>query len=320
MGRSNAVALFFFALFIALAPWMFGHGITQLIPVGIYALIAIGLSLLLGYAGQISLGHAAFYAIGAYASGVLTVRFEWNPWLAMAVAGILSVAVAALIAIPSLRLHGHYLAMATLAFGEIAFQTLNAWIPVTGGPSGFGGIPTLSIGSYAFTPFQRDPAIFYLVWAFVFLGLVVALLLIHSRVGRALRAIHDHEEAAAVLGINAKSYKIRIFLLSAVFASIAGSLYAHISGYINPPPFHIEWSILFVIMVIVGGMRDVWGAILGAALMGMLPEWLASIEDWRFVVYGIILLLIMMFLPQGLVTPLRRILFWLPEKIWRKTP
>ncbi len=325
MGRRNGIGLIVFALAIIATPWVFSASFFKLIPIGIYAFAAIGLSLLLGYAGQISLGHAAFYAIGAYTSGILTVRFGISPWMAIGAGVLLSAVVAFLVGMPSLRLHGHYLAMATLAFGEIVRVVLDAWDHITGGPSGFGGIPSLSIvwlgrdaetGEFGITKFVFDPimdelSIFYLVWGVAFFGLCFALCLINSRIGRALRAIHSNEKAANVLGVPAGNYKIKIFVLSAAFASIAGSLYAHYVQYLNPPPFGVWTSILLVLMVIVGGMRNVWGAIIGAVLMGMLPEWISWMENYWLVVYGGILLLVMMFIPQGVLLGCRDFIRWI---------
>lgn len=317
MGWPNRVGLLVFASWILLLPVVFAGKFYLLIPIGILALISIGLSLLLGYTGQISLGHAAFYAIGAYTSGVLTVHYAWNPWLAMVAGVALSSAIALLVGLPALRLHGHYLAMATLAFGEIVRVILDAWMEVTGGPSGFGDIPSLAVFGYVFDPFLNEKALYFLVWGFVFVGLAIALCLIHSRVGRALRSIHDGEQAANVLGVPTASYKVKVFVLSAAYASVAGSLYAHFMQFINPPPFSVMTSIIVVIMVIVGGMRTVWGAIVGTVIMGLLPVWLSWMEDYRLVVYGSILLIIMMFVPQGVLLGCRDLIRWTVTRLRR---
>ncbi|NQU43581.1 branched-chain amino acid ABC transporter permease [bacterium] len=315
MGLKNLTGLVLLSLAVIVLPYALPDFYFKLIQIGIYALICIGLSLLLGYAGQISLGHAAFYALGAYTSAILTVRYGWSPWLAVWVGIGLTIILALAIGIPSLRLQGHYLAMATLAFGEIAFVVATAWVALTGGPSGFGHIPKWNVFGYRLVPPRADQAIFYFVWAAVILGLLVALNLINSRVGRALRAIHDGEQAADVLGIPTATYKIKIFVLSAAYASVAGSIYAHVSGYVNPGPFSVEHSILFITMVIVGGMRTVWGGVAGACLMGLLPELLADLEHWRFAIYGLILLIIMMFIPQGILLGVRDLIAWSLEKL-----
>jgi branched-chain amino acid transport system permease protein len=315
MGAKNRIGLVVFALIILAMPYIAQGSFYKLIPIGIFTLITIGLSLLLGYAGQISLGHAAFYAIGAYTSGIMTVKYGWSPWLAIALGIALSCTVALIVGLPSLRLRGHYLAMATLAFGEIIKVTLDAWDSMTSGPSGFGGIPSLEVFGFTFDPIMDEKSVFYLVWGCAFFGLVAALRLIHSRFGRALRSIHDNEQAADVLGVPTASCKVKVFVLSAAYASLAGSLYAHYIGFINPPPFGVMTSILVVVMVIVGGMRTVWGAVVGALIMGMLPEWFSAMENYYHVVYGAIVLLIMMFLRQGVLLGLRDLAQWIWNKI-----
>ena len=318
MGSRNRIGLLVLALLVVVAPWLFAGWYYKLTQAGIYALICIGLSLLLGYAGQISLGHAAFYAIGAYTSAILTAKAGWSPWLAIWVGVALSMIVALAVGLPSLRLHGHYLAMATLAFGEIVSVIAKAWVNVTGGPSGFGDVPRWSAFGFRLRAFGTDREAFYFVWGIVLIGLIVALHLIHSRVGRALRSIHDGEQAANVLGVPTGAYKVKVFVLSAAYASVAGSVYAHWSGYINPSPFDVEHSILFIIMVIAGGMRSVWGAVVGACVMGLMPELLADLEKWRFVIYGLILLLILMFVPQGILLGMRDLVRWALGKLKRE--
>ena len=232
----------------------------------------------------------------------------------------LSIAVAFLVGMPSLRLHGHYLAMATLAFGEIVRVILDAWDHVTGGPSGFGDIPEFTLFGFSLisSSMTNELTVYFSVWAVVFVGLILALCIIHSRIGRALCSIHGGERAANVLGVPTASFKVKVFVLSAVYASVAGSLYAHYMQFLNPPPFSIMTSIVIVIMVIVGGMRTVWGAIVGTLIMGMLPEWLSWMENYWLVVYGVILLVIMMFVPQGVLLGGRDLAFWVYGKFARK--
>jgi len=269
-----------------------------LVFVGIYSLITIGLSLLMGYAGQISLGHAAFFGLGAYTSGILSTRFGFSPWFGMFTAVFLTAGVAYLIGAPALKLKGHYLAMATLAFGEIIYIVFNEWIEYTGGPSGFGQIPRFSLGNFSL---DSDVAYYYFVWTVVLLILLICLNLIHSRVGRALRAIHGSEVAAQAMGINIGKYKLQIFILSAIFAGIAGSLYAHFVTFVSPSSFTVMFSVVLVTMVAVGGMANIWGAVMGTALLAILPEYLRIFKDYDILIYGAVLLLIMIFLPEGLL-------------------
>ncbi len=267
---------------------------------GIFCLVTIGLSLLMGYAGQISLGHAAFLGIGAYSSGILTAKFGMSPWIGILAGIALSAAVAVIVGIPSLKLKGHYLAMATLGFGEIVFIVFNEEVNLTGGPSGFADIPYLHIGSFEFS---SELAYYILVWSVVLIGLFFALNLIHSRVGRAWKAIHGNELAAEAMGVPTSRYKLKIFVLSSVYASIAGSLYTHYICFLNPSSFDLFWSIKFVMMVIVGGMNSVWGAIIGTVILTYLGnEWLTAFKHFDVLVYGLILLLITMFLPGGIVS------------------
>jgi len=299
MGKKNILSLLILAGVILALPLGLGNSyyLNVLVFVGIYSLITIGLSLLMGYTGQISLGHAAFFGLGAYTSGVLSAKFGVSPWLALLAAIFVTGGIAFLIGAPALKLKGHYLAMATLAFGYIVFIVFNQASSLTGGPSGFGQIPRFRLGNFLL---RSDVHYYYLVWTLVIVVLLVSLNIIHSRVGRALRSIHEGELTANIMGVNTAKYKIQVFVLSAVYASLAGSLYAHFITFLNPTPFGFHFSIVLVAMVAVGGMASVWGAMIGAALLTILPEYLRAFHDYDILIYGSTLLVIMMFLPQGL--------------------
>lgn len=305
MLRIRKLPIVVFGLFIIVFPWIagqipaIGNYPDLMIFAGIYCLITIGLSLLMGYAGQISLGQAAFYGIGAYISAILTVHFELNPWLCMVIGMLIASAVAVLVGVPSLKLRGHYLAMATLAFGIIVFIVFNEEIEWTGGPDGMSGIPGLSLFGFEFDTVLRY---YYLVWFFVFAAFIFTINVIQSRSGRALRAIHISEAASSAMGVNVSRFKIVVFVYSAILASLAGSLYAHYLNFINPSTFDLFFSIKLLIMIALGGMHEVWGAIVGAFLVTFLSfEWLHFFEEFEVIVYGIILLLVTIFLPHGLV-------------------
>ncbi|MDH3998075.1 MAG: branched-chain amino acid ABC transporter permease [Desulfuromonadales bacterium] len=274
-------------------------GLTNLIA--IYAIVVLGLNLFIGYAGQISLGHAAFFGLGAYGSAIATVNFELNPWLAMFVVAGLVALVALVIGIPILRLSGHYLAMATLGLNFVFHSILLQWDEVTGGPSGFSGIPYLSIGEFEF---WDEVSLHYLIWGFAMLALLLCLNLVRSGVGRGLAALAGDETAAAALGVNTRNAKVKVFVLSAALASIAGSLFAHTYTFVSPDSFGIFTSTDLVIMVVIGGMGSIWGSLFGAALITLLPEWMDMFETYKDFVHGGILVLVLMFLPQGLVTGL----------------
>jgi len=305
MLRIGKIPIALFALFIIAFPWV-AHEIPSIkhypdimIFAGIYCLITIGLSLLMGYAGQISIGHAAFYGIGAYTSAILTVQYGLNPWPCIFIGMVISAVVAILVGAPSLKLRGHYLAMATLAFGIIVYIIFNEETSWTGGPDGMPGIPGLSLFGFAF---DSDEKYYYLVWVFVFAALIFTVNLIQSGTGRALRAIHVSEPAASAMGVDISRYKILVFVYSAVLASLAGSLYAHYLNFINPSTFDLFFSIKLLIMIALGGMYNIWGAIIGAVFITFLNyEWLHYFEEFEVIIYGAILLLVTIFLPKGLV-------------------
>lgn len=278
--------------------------LTVLIVAGFHTIVTMGLNLLMGYAGQVSLGHSAFYGIAAYTTGILTARFHW-PVAAGIAAGIaLVLVVAAGIAVPTLRLRGHYLAMGTLGFGIIVYIVLNEATGLTGGPSGLTGIPKLTVAGF---PVATDLQFYYVVWGVALLLFLLAQNLVRSRLGRALRAIHASETAAAVLGVDTQRYKIGVFILSAVYAAVAGTLYAHYVTFVSPGSFGFHASIQFVTMVVLGGMGSLWGAVAGAVFLTGLPEVLRAIEDYDILLYGGLLILCMMFLPGGLAEGAERL-------------
>jgi branched-chain amino acid transport system permease protein len=305
MLRIRTFPIVIFALFIIVFPWIariipgIGNYPDLMIFAGIYCLITIGLSLLMGYAGQISLGQAAFYGIGAYVSGILTATYGLNPWLCMVIGMVVAALVAVFVGVPSLKLRGHYLAMATLAFGIIVFIIFNEEADWTGGPDGMSGIPVLSLFGFAFDSLEKY---YYLVWFFVFAVFIFTINVIQSRSGRALRAIHVSEAASSAMGVNISRFKIMVFVYSAILAALAGSLYAHYLNFINPTTFDLFFSIKLLIMITLGGMHDIWGAIIGAFLVTFLSfEWLHFFEEFEVIVYGFILLVVTIFLPHGLV-------------------
>ena len=276
-----------------------GYEITLLTVIATNVLLAISLNLITGFCGQVSLGHAAFFGIGAYVSAILTVRFGINPWACMLIGIVVSAAVAVLVGAPALKLKGHYLAMATLAFGIVVFIIFNEEIEWTGGPDGMSGIPGLSLFGYEFDSAEK---FYYLVWSFVIVAFIFTINIIQSGTGRALRAIHASEPAAGAMGVNISKYKIMVFVYSAVLASVAGSLYAHYLNFINPSTFDLFFSIKLLIMIALGGMHNIWGAIIGSGIITFLSyEWLHYFEEFEVIVYGAILLLVTVFLPEGLV-------------------
>ncbi len=275
-------------------------------------MLAVALNLLLGFAGQISLGQAAFYGLGAYLSGVLTTTHGWNPWAALGTAAVAVGLLAFVIGFPILKLKGHYLAMATLGFGIIVYIVFNEYIDVTGGPSGFSGIPGMQLGSLHF---DSDLKSYYLTWSAALLVMLLAVNLSQSRIGRALRAIHDSEVAARVLGVNARLLKVQVFTCSAVISCVAGSLYAHTVTFISPSTFGFHFSVELLTMVIIGGLGSIYGSCLGAALLTLLPEFLRTFQDYDIIVFGSLLIVMTMFLPGGLVQGGEIVWRWL-RRLW----
>jgi len=268
------------------------------------AVMVVGLNLLMGYAGQISLGHAAFYGIAAYATAIATTRFSLPVPVGMGIGIVLTTIIAWIVAVPTLKLKGHYLAMATLGFGIIVAIVFNEAVDWTGGPSGYVGIPPLAFGDYAVDTDRRFYNLMVVVLALVVL---VARNLMASRTGRALRALHVSEKAAASLGVDIAAHKRFVFVLSAALAGLSGVLYAHYLCFIAPASFGFNASIQLVVMVVLGGMASVWGSVVGAFFLTALPEALRNFEDIDTLVYGGILVATILFLPDGLAGGLRRL-------------
>ncbi len=275
--------------------------LTALILVALNAMMVTGLVLLMGYAGQVSIGHAAFYGIGAYTSGILTARYGW-PFPAACLAALaMTGSVAWLVGRPALKLKGHYLAMATMAFGEIVNIGFNELSPLTGGPSGLSGIPRLALLGHTF---ESDRSYYYLCWSVLTVVLLLSINIIGSRTGRGLRAIHGSERAASGMGVDVAGYKTAVFVISALFAGMAGVLYAHFITFISPSSFGIGTSVVLVTMVAIGGMESLWGGVMGALILTLLPEYLRVFRDYDILMYGLVLMIIMIFVPRGIVVGL----------------
>lgn len=298
MKKGQQTALLVFIFLIVILPLISGGSYTLTVGIfsGINALVAIGLCILMGYAGQVSLGQAGFYGIGAYVSSMLSLHTGITPLLSIGCAMVVAAFAAVILAVPALRLKGHYLAVATLGFGEIIYIILNEWGP--GGPSGFGDIPRFSLLGHTV---ESATEYFYLVWGFVVLVMFFSINLLNSRPGKALRAMHDSEMACNAMGLNVVALKIKVFVLSAVYASLAGSLYAHYVTFVSPSSFSLFYSILILTMVIVGGITNVWGAIVGSVIITVLPELLRRFEELDMLVYGLILTLSLLFFRKGFV-------------------
>jgi len=335
----------FLVIIIQLAVTAAGKGfyLTQLTMSAYYTLVVVGLCLLMGYAGQISLGHAGFFAIGAYVSAMLNTTdlsamihgtggrllvkiggimlskdlygtdiVRINPWLSFAIAMIVTTIIAYLIGMPVLRLKGHYLAMATLGFGSIISKIIIG-AKIFGGADGISNVPAFSLvpGLSVNGDMRARIPNYYIAWFLVILFALLMHNLVNSRAGRALRSIHGNEEAAAAMGVDTARYKLSLFVISAIIASVAGVFLTHYNGGVGPSEAAIMKSVRYVAIVAVGGMANLWGAILASMMLNFLSlrGYFGTYDD---AVFGLILVAMMLFAPQGVLVkrdwkfPLRR--------------
>jgi branched-chain amino acid transport system permease protein len=301
----RTIALAAFAALLAALPPLFPNNFffEVAILVAINAIVCVGLNLLIGYAGQISLGHAAFYALGGYCSAILAARWGWPVWLSLPAAVAAVGLLAWIVGRPTLRLKGHYLAMATLGLGVIVSIVLANEDRLTGGPDGMSVPPLVLFGQ----PVQGEPLWYAIVAAALWLTVLLALNLIDSPIGRALRALHGSEVAAGTLGIDAPRWKLMVFVQSALIAAAAGALTAHYAGFITPAKASFLHSVELVIMVVFGGMASVWGAVVGAAVLTLLPQFLTVLKDYEMMVFGAVLIATMVGMPHGIVPTLARL-------------
>ena len=273
------------------------------ITVAVQSLPAVGLALLLGYAGQISIGHAAFYGLGAYGSAVLSLRLGLPPLLSLPLAVAGTGGLAWLLGRPILRLQGHYLAMGTLAFGSIVSIVLVQWRGLTGGSAGLSGIPPLAVG-----PWRLDePGLFApAAWLVLTAAVAMVLNLVDSPAGLLMRGLGDSERAVAALATDTRRLKTQVFALSAMLAALGGGLYAHYTGFISPQPFSVGFSVRLLVVVAVGGFRNIAGVIAGVAFVTLITEPLQDLGYWDVPVLGALLVGVVILCPGGL-----------PDALWR---
>ena len=262
------------------------------------AMICVGLNLLMGYAGQVSLGHGAFAGLGAYISVILTSNYDLPPLFSIFISVVTMAILAFIISKPILKLKGHYLAMATLGIGVIISIVLSVEDQLTGGTDGM-SVDSFSIFGYEFV----DSLQWYILCATILVLLIWTVSnLIDSPFGRILRSIHDSENAANSVGIDVSHYKSIIFVISVIIATVAGSLYAYFSGFISPSEASFSRSIELVVMVVLGGMGRIYGAIIGAVILTILPQVLTSFDDYETLIYGVIIIAVMIFIPNGITS------------------
>jgi len=302
-GRFALVLLGVVCALVWFVPSYYTGLVTQ---IGLYALVAIGLNLFMGYAGQVSLGQAAFFGIGAYTSATLAVKLGWTPWVGMIAGAFAAALVAYVLSFVALRLRENLLALATLALGIVINVVFNQW-EFIGGSSGIKDIPGFALAGYTFSP--RGYAI--LAWALVAFGIWFAGNLVRSSFGRSLIAISAGELGAQALGIDGERLKRQTFVLSTVYAGVGGAVYASYASYIDPTSFNFLLSVDFVLMSVVGGIRSLWGAVIGAAVVVVLTPLLQSLVplvmpsargDVQTFFFGALLIAMLILLPSGITS------------------
>ena len=303
VGAFNLILL---AILVLLPLLSSGYQINIWTTALIYVILGLGLNIVVGFAGQLVLGYAAFYAVGAYTFGLLHQNFGVGFWVALpcgaAVAGFFGI----LVSLPVIRLRGDYLAIVTLGFGEITRLVLENWIEVTNGPGGISNIPRPALFNLELSDTGTAVWVYYIVLLFMLIAFISLLRLKNSRVGRSWIAVSEDETASEVMGINTTWAKLTAFALSAVWAGIAGVLFATKTRFINPDSFTFMDSALFLCIVVLGGMGSVYGMLLGAFAIALLPEYLRAFSEYRMLLFGAAMVLMMIFRPQGLIPPKAR--------------
>ncbi|MGD8191497.1 branched-chain amino acid ABC transporter permease [Brevibacillus ginsengisoli] len=298
MKRSvNVWVLILFALAACLLPFGINNYWLDVATMALlYVVLAQGLNIVVGFAGLLDLGYAAFFAVGAYTTGILMTVYHWSFWLTLPVGIVISAIIGVIIGAPTLRLRSDYLAIVTLGFGEI-IRILAINLTITGSASGIYGIPRPSIGGYMLSG-QQD--FYYMFLVVAILSVICVSRLRRSRIGRAWTYIREDEDAAEAMGINRIHMKLLAYSIGAVIGCLAGSIFAVKMSAIAPLSFSFMQSIMILLAVVLGGLGSVSGVVLGAVLVIALPELLRSVEDWRFVLFGVALIVMMVYRPQGL--------------------
>ncbi len=263
----------------------------------IYTIFCTGLNFFMGYTGQASFGQSAFAAIGGYGSAILCADYGWEPLFALVVTMALSGLAAVIVGYPTLRLRGHYLAMATFALGLIVYEITIEWTSLTQGYMGYSGIPPLGISGFELVTVKEQLLVLALL---ALVGVGIAARLRQSRFGRALASIAGSEQAALALGVDIARYKLIAFVIAALYASAAGSLFAHFVGFISPEVFGVTMVVQSFAMLYLGGIGTMWGPAIGAVIVSGLPEVLRGLKEMQDIGYTAILIFILIFAPRGL--------------------
>ncbi len=302
----NILLKIFFILISLFIPLLLPNEyIVQIVNlIGIFALLGIGLNILIGYTGLISFGQAAFYGIGAYTTALLNTHFHL-PFLAVLPISIVVTAFfGLLLAIPALKVRGTYLALITIGFGEVVRMVLVNWIDFTRGPAGIVGIEYPIIFGLEFDTLTEY---YYLILFFLLIGLAYEKMIINSRTGRAFVAIREDDKVAELTGINIVTYKVRSFVISSVYAAVAGTLYAMMVQYVSPDTFMLVDSQNILWVVLIGGMGTIYGPLVGATVVTLLPEGLRVFGNYRLIIYGVLLLIVIIRYPGGVIFYLHKL-------------
>jgi branched-chain amino acid transport system permease protein len=266
----------------------------------IFVMLAAGLNNVVGYCGLLDLGYAAFYAIGAYTSGVLATKLGWPILVTVPAVIVAAVAAGVIIGGPTLRLRSDYLAIVTLGFGEIVRISANNLKPITGGPSGIYGIPAFSIGPLNFNPVQNPHAFYYVVVVVVALAVLASSRLGRGKLGRAWRFVREDEDAAEAMGIRTYQTKLAAYIAGAIIGGLAGVLWGIKQTAVSPTDFTFLYSALILMAVVLGGMGSVPGIVIGAVVISVLPDLLTGVGAWRYFIFGVLMIVMMVFRPQGM--------------------
>ncbi len=272
----------------------------------LYVMLALGLNIVVGIAGQLVLGYAAFYAVGAYTYALLNQYLGLGFWTCLPIAGFITVIAGLLLAFPVLRLRGDYLAIVTLGFGEIVRLLLINWANFTGGNRGIANIPRPGLFGLELSPEASTIYIYYLCLFAAIITIIIVARLINSRVGLALQALREDEIASEAMGIDLRKIKLSAFALGSCWAGFAGVLFAARNSYINPTSFTFMDSAMILSMVVLGGMGSIVGVALAALVLTLLPEYLRAFSEYRMLIFGLLMVTMMVFRPQGIIPPAKR--------------
>lgn len=313
-GRSLLAEKRFFIptmILLAIATLVFPHTFSMyqtniMISALIYVMLGLGLNIVIGLAGLLDLGYVAFFAVGAYAYALLNLHFGLTFWMVLPIGGVLGAIMGILLGYPVLRLRGDYLAIVTLGFGEIIRLILENWNEFSKGPSGIANIPKPNLFGLDLTLQQTSVYLYYIIVALVIFTIFVINRLQDSRIGRAWIALKDDEIACQAMGIDKAATKLRAFSLGATWAGMAGVVFAAKTTFVNPASFTIWESVIILCTVVLGGMGSIAGVIAGALMLILLPEYLRAVSEYRMIVFGAVLVLMMVFKPGGLIENVRK--------------